>query len=171
MALIIKDKIQMFLKGYPTVSDKYNVAGGLLTGTIPAQFGQLVKKDTTPGYFKAIDGTAVALTAVTEIGGVVLATNVKTPSTYPGNTVQVNPGEAFNLLIDGWVAIELASTAVAADVTAGAAVYVKADGSFTTASDSAKLGSTAIPNCVFTGMIENHGTAASPKYFAEIYVK
>ena len=28
-SLIIKDKIPQMMKGYPTVSDKYNVAGGI----------------------------------------------------------------------------------------------------------------------------------------------
>ena len=42
--LIIKDKIDMLMKGYPTVSDKYNVAGGVLTGNAAAQFGELEYK-------------------------------------------------------------------------------------------------------------------------------
>ena len=43
MGLILKDKIPMFKVGYPTVSDKYNITGGMLAGTAPAKFGDLVK--------------------------------------------------------------------------------------------------------------------------------
>ena len=35
MGLIIKDKIPMFMRGYPTVSDKYDVAGGVLFCALP----------------------------------------------------------------------------------------------------------------------------------------
>lgn len=168
MGLIIKDKIKMFIPGYPTVSDKYNVAGGILEGTYPAQFGQLVKLGSTAGYFKAIDGTTVTLSAVTDIGGFVVATNVKLAQDWPGTTVQVNPGEAFNLLVNGFIAVELDADATGSYVTANAPCYVVlATGKITT-SDQASGGTVVqLPNCYFTGMVETQGTAL----VAEIYVK
>lgn len=103
MGLIIKDKIQKMMIGYPTVSDKYNVAGGILAGTDPVHFGELVKLSGTTGYFEK----AVSMSAVTEIGGFALGTNVKLAQDWPGTTVQINPGEAFNLLINGFMSVEL----------------------------------------------------------------
>ena len=168
MGLIIKDKIKMFMVGYPTVSDKYNVAGGILEGTLPAKFGELVKLGSTAGYFKAIDGTTVTLSAVTDIGGFALATNVKLNETWPAGTVQINPGEAFNLLVDGFIAVELDAEATMANVNANAPCYViLATGKITT-SDKASAGTVVqLPNCYFTGMKELQGTAK----VAEVYVK
>lgn len=169
--LIIKDQIAMFKKGYPTVSDKYNVSGAVLAGTRPAKFGELVKFSSTKNYFEAID-PSTGVTAVTDIGGFVLATNVKLAEDFPGTNVQVNPGEAFNLLVNGFMAIELDAGATEAQVLANSKVYViLATGKLTT-SDKANSGTIVeLPGVVFTGMVENHGTTASPKLMAEIYVK
>lgn len=165
MGLIIKDKIPMFMRGYPTVSDKYDVAGGVLTGANAVQFGDPVKFSATKGYFEK--GTGMA--AITELAGFVVATNVKLANEWPGQTVQTQPGEAFNLLVKGFIAIELANTAVVDNIKANKAVaIVLATGALTT---SGVAGATDIPNCVFTGLYENHGTAEAPKYFAEILVK
>ena len=76
MSLIIKDALPKFKKGYPTVSDKYDVAGAVLSGTSPLYFGQMVKAATTKGYFAAVDATQT-IAAVTDIKGICLATNVK----------------------------------------------------------------------------------------------
>lgn len=174
MSLIIKDALPKFKKGYPTVSDKYDVAGAVLSGTSPLYFGQMVKAATTKGYFAAVDATQT-IAAVTDIKGICLATNVKLNEAYGGDDVKTVPGEAFNLMIRGFMAIELAATATAAEVVANAAVYATAAGGFTTASDATALksGATAapIPNMVFTGEIENIGTTSAPKYLAEIYIK
>lgn len=164
--LIIKDKIPMFKIGYPTVSDKYNVSGAVLTGNTAAKFGDLVKFSATKGYFEK-----GALTTITDAAGFVVATNVKLAENWPGTTVQVNPGEAFNLLVNGFIAVELDTAATVAQITANAGVYViLATGKLTTA-DKAAAGIVALPNTVFTGMYENHGTVGNPKYVAEIYVK
>lgn len=168
MGLIINDKIQMFMRGYPTVSDKYNVAGAVLAGTEPAQFGDMVKKSATDGYFEVISATNT-IADVTEIMGIVVATNVKLATDWPGTTVKTLPGEAFNLLVSGFIAVELATGVKPAEITPNAAVYATASGGFTTATGTGKLA--AIPNAVFTGMYENHGSTDSPKYFAEIYIK
>lgn len=164
MGLIINKQIRQLMKGYPTVSDKYNVAGGILSGDTPVEFGQLVQKGDTAGYFKAITATDT-IDAVTKLGGFVLATNVKLATEWPGTTVQVIPGEAFNLLINGFMAVELAATAKTADITMNAEVKVLANGGITTSTDDAALG--VIPNTVFTGVYETINNVT----YAEIYVK
>lgn len=165
MNLIINNKIPELMKGYPTVSDKYNVTGGILEGDYPAHFGEVVAYGSTVGYFAAVNATAT-ITYSTDVAGFILATNVKLAQDWPGTTVQVNPGEAFNLVINGFMAVELASTAVTTDVVPNGAVYVLANGGITTVSDTNKLAN-ALPNVVFTGVIEQQGS----KYFAEIYIK
>ena len=161
MGLIIKDKIPMFKVGYPTVSDKYNVTGGILTGTKSVHFGDLVKFSSTKGYYEAISTTVT----IADIAGFVLATNVKLANDWPATEVAVNPGEAFNLVLPGsYLAIELDSTAVEANVKANAQVYViPATGKCTTVSSS----NLALPGVVFTGMVEKHAN----KLVAEILVK
>lgn len=166
MGLIINKQIPMFMRGYPTVSDKYNVAGGTLTGLAPVKFGDLVKFSATKGYFEAIPaGTITAQNAATTIAGVVVATNVKLNTVWPEGGVQVEPGEAFNLLVNGFVAIELATGAKEAEIVPNGPVHVDANGAFTTPTGTGHIA--ALPNVVFTGMTELHGT----KRFAEIYVK
>lgn len=163
MGLIIKDKIPMFKVGYPTVSDKYNITGGTLVGTTPAKFGDLVKFSATKGYFEAITG-AVTLA---DIAGFTLATNVKLAEDWPATTVQINPGEAFNLVLPGsYLAIELDSGANETHVVANKPVAViLATGKCTT--EVASSTAPALPNVVFTGLFEKHGD----KIVAEIYVK
>ena len=168
MGLIIKDKIPMLKKGYPTVSDKYNVTGGILAGTEVGHWGQLVKAATTAGYYAPVT-TTNTISAVTDVMGIILATNVKVADFTTGEVV-VNPGEAFNLFINGFIAVELAATATVANVVANAPVYVTAAGAFTDSADANKLAA-ALPNTVYTGVVENHGTTAAPVYYAEIYVK
>lgn len=164
--LIIKDKIQMFMTGYPTVSDKYNVAGGTLVGDEPAKFGDLVKSSATTGYYEVVSATNT-IAAVTELKGFIVATNVKLDEAFGGDVVNVQPGEAFNLLVNGFIAVELAAGAKEAEILSNAACFVTAAGKVTTTGDAAKLGTAAIPNCVFTGMYEKRGG----KVYAEIYVK
>ena len=165
MGLIIKDKLPMFKVGYPTVSDKYNVAGGILTGSYSVNFGDPVKEGSQPGYFVK----ASSVSAATDIKGFVVATNVKMPNDWPGTTVAVNPGEAFNLLVSGFMAIQLADSAVAADIVPNSAVRVNQTGGITTS--TVTTNTYELPGVVFTGYFENVGTVASPSYVAEIYVK
>lgn len=164
MGLIIgKSGIPMFKVGYPTVSDKYNVTGGILAGNTAVKFGDLVKFSSTKGYYEAITSTVT----LANIAGFVLATNVKLATEWPGTdeSVKVLPDEAFNLVLPGsYLAIELDSTAVEANVKANAQVYaIPATGKCTTVSAS----NLALPGVVFTGMVEKHGETL----VAEIYVK
>lgn len=122
--MIIKDKISMLRKGYPTVSDKYNVAGGILqTGSADVPFGELVAYGSQVGYYKA----ATSITDVAEIAGVVLATNVKLSGVWPDENQAglVKPGEAFNLMLDGYIAIELDDSVETVTAPAVAAVAVR----------------------------------------------
>lgn len=160
MSLIIKDKIQQFMVGYPTMSDKYNVAGGILAGDTNVYFGDLVKLSGTAGYFEA----ATNMASVAEVGGFVVATNVKLAEGFPGTTPATKPGEAFNLLVNGFIAIELDAGADLDNViTNGQAYVILATGKVTT--DSAA--GVALPNTFFTGLKEMQGS----KKVAEIYVK
>lgn len=177
MGLIIKDKLPMFKKGYPTVSDKYNVAGGVLAGSTPVEFGDLVIKtgQTANGNYFAAKGTTFT---IANVGGFVVATNVKVAEDFPGTKVQVNPGEAFNLLVNGFIAIELAANIETnvSNITAGQQVAVFLSGAqagqitYTgaTSTDTSAVTATDLPNVVFTGLYEKH---ADGKYYAEIYVK
>ena len=161
MGLIIKDKLPMLKVGYPTVSDKYNITGGVLAGSTAAKFGDLVKYSSTSGYYEAITGTV----ALTDIAGFVLATNVKLASTWPDGGVQVEPGEAFNLVLPGsYLAIELDSAATEATIKANAPVYVIAASGKCTSVVGSNL---KLEGVVFTGIYEKHGS----KIVAEILVK
>lgn len=164
MGLIINDKIRKMLVGYPTVSDKYNVAGGILSGVTAVHFGDLVQVSSTPGYFTP----ATSLSAVTDIGGFVLATNVKLAQDWPATTVQVNPGEAFNLLINGFIAVELDSAATEAQIKPNAQMCViLSTGKVTTVDKYNASTAPYLPNCVFTGEYEKVGSVL----IAEVYVK
>ena len=159
MAMIIKDKLQMLMKGFPTVSDKYNILPAVLDGTAPVNFGDVVVYSTTDGYYTK----PATITAAAQVAGFVVATNVKVPENYPGTTIQVNPGEAFNLLHSGYLAIELDSGAVDANVAAGKGVAVLPSGKITTAGVSTAI---ALTNVTFTGTKET----VNGKRYAEIYM-
>ena len=154
MGLIIKDKIQSLMVGYPTTSDKYDVEGGLAKETL--HFGDLVVAESV-GVYKKVDAT--------KVDGIVLATNVKLNTTYPADAegpVTVK-GEAFNVLIRGRVAVALDSDATASAVVKGA------DAKLSTAHKLSTTG-TAIAGNVsikFTGFYEMQGTTI----VAEVEVK
>lgn len=154
MGLIIKNALRKMFKGYPTVSDKYNVAGGTVEGATAIQFGELVEFGSSTGYYKAITG---AIT-VDKIAGISLATNVKLATTYPADNEirESKTGEQINLLLSGYVCVELDSAAVEANVKEGAKVAViLATGKMTTSgvADTANL-----PNYTFTGEYEKIGS-------------
>lgn len=164
MGLIINDSIQKMMVGYPTVSDKYNVAGGVLTGSAAVKFGDLVKVSDTTGYFEPAAGA----TSVDKIAGFALATNVKLAEGFPGEVTQINPGEAFNLMINGFIAAELDSEATIANVVPNAKAYViLATGKITTADKADTTKVVELPGYIFTGVTETQGTAK----VAEIFVK
>lgn len=107
MSLIIKDKLTELMKGYPTVSDKYNVRGAVLAADSAAgHFGDIIKIKGD-GYFTVVNEDNT-LTAASEVAGVLLATNVKLVTDFFGGysaEAVTNPTEAFNLMLDGYVAL------------------------------------------------------------------
>lgn len=122
MSLIIKNKIQELMQGYPTISDKYDVAPAVLDGESTAvKAGQLVSMGTTAGrYTNLKTGSGITTAALAQIAGFVLATNVKVPNTYPASTADQTyvAGDAFNLMIRGFIAVPLGAKFV--DDTNGA---------------------------------------------------
>ena len=168
MGLIINTSIPMMIAGYPTVSDKYNVSGGILEGSTAAKFGSLVMLGSTTGYYKP----ATSLANVANVAGFIVATNVKVAQGFPGTTVQVNPGEAFNLLLNGYLAVSVDSAATVAQITQNSKVgLILATGAITSADKINSSTIVELPNVVFTGMVENHGTSSAPVYVAEVNVR
>lgn len=156
MSLIIKDKIKQLMRGYPTVSDKYNVEGGIVEGDTPLAFGDMVAYGSTTGYYKK----ATALKSVDEIAGFVLATNVKLEDTWCGeNKGPVTyPGEAFNLFMNGFIALSLKSDATVAQIKNGAKVaVVLASAELTTTDKLAASTIVELPGYEFTGIYEKQG--------------
>lgn len=152
MSLILgKDGVQKLMVGYPTVSDKYDVGPAVLEGSAAVLPGDVVMFGSASGSYKP----AASLTAMTQVAGIVLATNVKVPSEYPApaGPVAVNPGEAFGLLVRGFVAVKLDASANLADAKEGAIVYITSAGKLTTVSTS----NIATP-WKFMGITELHGS-------------
>lgn len=160
MSLIIKDKFNEMIAGYPTMGDKYNYTGGILSGSSPVKFGELVMFDG--GYYKKL----ASASDVSEIAGFVGSTNVKLAEGFATNVVQVNPGEAFNLVLGGtWMAVETAE-ADGDDIHPNGAVYVSlTDGKLYATSGEGHT--TTLPGVVFTGTYE----IQNGKVLAEIIVK
>lgn len=154
-SLIVKNKITQLRKGYPTVSDKYNVQGGILqSGSANVAFGSLVKYGSSVGYYTA----ATSLAAVGDVAGILLATNVKLAGIWPhdsGTDTVTKPGEAFNLMLDGYVAVELDAAHTPNEVLPGKQLaIILATGKLTTA-DKIASGIVAMPGYFFTGIYEN----------------
>lgn len=172
--MIIKDKISMLRKGYPTVSDKYNVAGGILqSGSADVPFGELVAYGSQVGYYKA----ATSVAAVGDIAGVVLATNVKLSGVWPDENQAgvVKPKEAFNLMLDGYVAIQLDNSVPTVDdvvpmiAAVGAAstdTSVKANKTYyTRASNSDGAGYLNDGTYLYTKVASPTGNPATSSYY------
>lgn len=169
MGLIIKKSIRKLIKGYPTVSDKYNVQGGLLGGSADAHFGDVLVYGATQGEY-AVPTTAIS--AVSDIAGILLGTNVKLATQYPAGPsyeVVTKPGEAINLLLNGYIAVGIDAGATVANIKDGAKVAcLLATGALTT---SGTANATDVPGWYFTGVYENKGTDLAPVYVAEIVIK
>ena len=177
MGLIIKRNIQKLMAGFPTVSDKYNVQGGIVSpdsDPVLPGFALFSVFGNAPGeYFANIKGDAASL------AGIALATNVKTPRNYPagaGYYAPFMPGEAVNCMIEGYVAVVTdmdVQLFTEGSLTDGLPVYVNEDGAF--APDDSSSGY-LIPGARFTGIaeikaIQNPATGESHNVVvAEIYL-
>ncbi len=162
MGLIIKESLKKMMKGYPTISDKYDVEGGVNRGSLAIKFGDLVvftSALTAGQYAGAREVTPVATGAGANIAGICVAENVKLVTTYPGQSIDatIEPGEAVTLMTRGFIAVEIA-TADAANCKANVAVYYDTTTNVFT-SDSSKV---AIAGAVFTGAVE--GNLAEIRY-------
>ena len=153
MSLILgKDGVQKLMVGYPTVSDKYDVGPGSVEGSNPINPGDVVMFGSAHGLYKP---AAATITSMAQIAGIALATNVKVPTEYPSpaGPVPFQPGEAFGLLVRGFVAIALDADAVLADAKEGASVYLTSAGKATTVSTS-----NVLTPWKFMGVNELHGS-------------
>ena len=146
-----KSGIPKLMVGYPTVSDKYDVGPAVLEGSTAIYPGDVVKYGSAEGAYVP----ASSLSAMTDVAGICLATNVKVPNQYPApaGPVAFQPGEAFGLLVRGFVAVKLDADAVLANAKEGAKVYVTSAGKLTTVSTS----NIETP-WKFTGVSELHGS-------------
>lgn len=147
MSLIIKNKIQELMQGYPTISDKYDVAPAVLEGDTAVKAGAPVTIGSTAGRYKA------CAAASDTVAGFVLATNVKLPDTYPASTQDQTyvSGDAFNLMFKGFLAVPIDAGATVANIANGKAVALLAGGKITT---SGTASATDIPGAYFTGCTE-----------------
>ena len=156
MGLIINRKIQELMKGYPTISDKYDVAPAVLEGSDTVSAGQPVALGSTAGRYTAVG----ASTTIGQFAGFVLASNVKVPNTYPASSVDQTyiAGDAFNLMIKGFIAVPV-KLGDAETISNGDQAYIMiggvAAGAITVSGHTEASGSaTAIPGAYFTGLTE-----------------
>lgn len=159
MGLIIKESLKKMMKGYPTISDKYDVDGGINRGAQAIKFGDLVvfTSDLIAGqYAGAREVTATAA----NIAGICVAENVKLVTTYPGESKEatIEPGEAVTLMTRGFIAIAYDTAYTTVAVKANVPVYYDTTKNlFTT--DTSKV---AIAGAEFTGAVE--GNLAEIRY-------
>lgn len=152
MGLIIKKSLKKLLAGYPTVSDKYGVQGGVLGGSTAAHYGDLLVYTGTQGEY----AVAAAGAAPDDIAGIALATNIKLVRQFPGGSNAENAtfevGEAINLCINGYVAVAIEVTDIT-NLVEGAPVYLNANAKLTEDSTGSQL-----TGWTFTGVYETTGT-------------
>lgn len=153
MGLIIKESLKKMMKGYPTISDKYDVEGGVNVGSTAIKFGELVMFSTAKIAGKyAVIGDAAASAVV---AGICVAENVKLVTTYPGESkdATIEAREAVTLMTRGFIAVEVGATT---GIEAGAAVKYSDAGVF------GATGANTLAGAVFTGAIE--GNLAEIRY-------
>ena len=135
MSLIIGTSgVQKLMVGYPTVTDKYDVGPAILGGDAAVLPGDVVVHTANHAVYEA----ASSISDFSEVAGIVLATNIKVPTLWPApkGPVAFQVGEAFGLMVRGFVAVALDEGADLADAVEGAPVYLTAAGKLTTVSAS-----------------------------------
>ena len=154
MGLIIKESLKKMMKGYPTISDKYDVEGGVNRGAQAIKFGDLVVFTTNliAGQYA---GAREVTPTTANIAGICVAENVKLVTTYPGESkdATIEAGEAVTLMTRGFIAVEVGATT---GIEAGAAVKYSNAGVF------GATGANTLAGAVFTGAIE--GNLAEIRY-------
>lgn len=159
MSLILKDKIDVLMRGYPTVSDKYNVRGATLASdSAVGYFGDIVKIKGN-GYF-TVASAANTIADANEVAGVLMATNVKLVQPYGAGSsakAPTMPGEAFNLMVSGYVALPVevkgaAETPTAAEIKTALEGIHEGDDAKVTASGKVAKDGTIEMGWKFTGV-------------------
>lgn len=150
MSLILNNKIPSLMKGYPTVSDKYDVRGATLSAdSTDGHFGDVIVYNGD-GFFNV----ATAITKSSDVAGVLLATNVKLITDFfNGSSMNVvtKAGEAFNLMTKGFVALEVKTGTDLSTLKEGLQVGLTADGKLVLSTTTSAI---AMSNWYFTGVTE-----------------
>lgn len=159
MGLIIKESLKKMMKGYPTISDKYDVEGGINRGSQAIKFGDLVvfTTDLIAGQYA---GAREVTPTTANIAGICVAENVKLVTTYPGQSIDatIEPGEAVTLMTRGFIAVEIDDATKTAAKANVAVYYDTATNKFTATTTS----NVAIAGAEFTGAVE--GNLAEIRY-------
>lgn len=164
MGLIIKNSLRKLLAGYPTVSDKYDIQGGILGGATAAHYGDVLVYGSEQGEY----AVAAAGATAADVKGVVCATNIKLVRQFPGGSNAENAtfevGEALNVCFKGFIAVALSDSASGFTVAEGDQVYLDTNGKLTADNTNAATGT--LEGWKFTGVYEIIGT----KVLAEIAI-
>lgn len=147
MSMILNDHIKKLKKGYPTVSDKYDVSGGILGGETAIEVGTVLALTDVSGVFVPV----AADTPAAKVAGIALSPNVKLTDIWSGDRrTKVFPGEAVNLCFNGLFATEVAAE-VAEAVKPGDKVGLK-DGALVIHADGGT--DEELAGWFFTGCVE-----------------
>lgn len=172
MGMIIKKSIQKLIPGFPTVSDKYNVQGGILDpnldtpepGVLPGVALYTAGIGAAPGTYSPVGGSDTAFM------GVLLGTNVKLATQYPAGPNYLagfKAGEAINVMLEGYVAVLTnLDPARALPIQEGTPLYVSGSVFCT----SAGTGAVEIPGGYFTGVAEVKEINGNRGVVAEVYI-
>ena len=187
MSLIYGSNVPKLQLGYQTEVNNKGVKGGTIAGNTPVPFGAVVAYGNETGFYTAVTNQ----TSGGAIAGFALGTLISVPSDYPASdATSYKPGQAFNLMVKGSLAVEIANIAGVTNVSnivEGADLYVHlTDGNLTTyvnAADTTNYPNYAkVEGAKFTGIYEDQGTNTvtwdstnsnfvtthTPKYVAEI---
>ena len=152
MGMILNDHIKKLMKGYPTVSDKYDVSGGVLGGNKAVEVGTIMALSDEDGVFVPV----AADTKAADLAGIALAPNVKLTDIWSGDKkTLIQPGEAVNLCFNGLFAAEVGAEVVAA-IKPGAPVGL-AEGAlvvYEAPAEGEEATSERVADWFFTGCVE-----------------
>lgn len=152
MSMILNDHIKKLKKGYPTVSDKYDVSGGILGGEAAVEVGTLLALTDVSGVFVPV----TAETPAEKVAGIALSPNVKLTDIWSGDRrTKVFPGEAVNLCFNGLFATEV-DAAVAAAIKPGDAVGLAAGALVIHDAEADPATDELLPGWFFTGCVEGN---------------
>lgn len=163
-SLFIKDKLRQLQLGYPTVSDKYNVKGGMLTGKDTGEFGDILIYSGVTGYYELAKTNG--LNSVDDIAGILLATNVKL-ATYGKNEVITEQNEGINVFLDGYIALKVRTNK--ANILEGKKLAIDLrNGELRTQEDADEIEIVTLQNYILSGISEEIETGI---YIVEVNVK